>query len=45
VVPIRERDPFFPDDLGAVIDRALLDDPESRYSDAGEFLAALRGVL
>jgi hypothetical protein len=45
VVPIRQRDPFFPDDLGAVMDRALMDDPESRYPNAGEFLAALRSVL
>jgi serine/threonine protein kinase len=45
VVPIRDRDPFFPDDLAAVLDRALMDEPASRYRDAGEFLAALRGVL
>jgi serine/threonine protein kinase len=45
IVPIRERDPFLPDDLANVIDRALLDDPAERYPDAGEFVAALRAVL
>jgi pSer/pThr/pTyr-binding forkhead associated (FHA) protein len=45
VVPIRDRDPFLPDDLANVIDRALMDDPEQRYPDAGEFGAALRAVL
>jgi serine/threonine protein kinase len=45
VVPIRDRDPFVPDDLGEVLDRALMDDPESRFPHAGAFLAALRGVL
>ena len=45
VVPIRERDPFLPDDLAEVIDRALADDPKERYASAEEFVAALRGVL
>ncbi len=45
VVPIRDRDPFLPDDLADVIDRALMDDPDERYADAGEFAAALRAVL
>ena len=45
VVPIRDRDPFLPDDLAEVIDRALLDDPEQRYISAGAFLQALRSVL
>ncbi len=45
VVPIRDRDPFLPDDLAAVIDRGLADDPDLRYPTAGEFVAALRGVL
>jgi serine/threonine protein kinase len=45
VVPIRDRDPFLPDDLAAVIDRGLRDDPHLRYPTAGEFVAALRGVL
>ncbi len=45
VVPIRDRDPFLPDDLANVIDRALMDDPKERYPDAGEFVAALRAVL
>ena len=45
VVPIRDRDPFLPDDLAAVIDRGLRDDPDLRYPTAGEFVAALRGVL
>ncbi len=45
VVPIRDRDPFLPDDLANVLDRALMDDPKKRYPDAGEFVAALRAVL
>ena len=45
VVPIRDRDPFLPDDLAAVVDRALMDDPEKRYPTAGEFVTALRAVL
>jgi hypothetical protein len=45
VVPLRDRDPFLPDDLAGVIDRALQDDPERRYPSAQEFEAALRGVL
>jgi serine/threonine protein kinase len=45
VVPIRDRDPFLPDDLAAVIDRGLQDDPDRRYPTAGEFVTALRGVL
>jgi len=45
VVPIRDRDPFVPDDLAEVIDRALADDPGQRYPTAEEFAIALRGVL
>jgi serine/threonine protein kinase len=45
VVPIRQRDPALPEDLAAVIDRGLADEPERRYPSAGEFAAALRSVL
>lgn len=45
VVPIRDRDPFLPDELANVIDQALMDDPAQRYPDAGQFVAALRAVL
>jgi hypothetical protein len=45
VVPIRDRDPFLPDDLAEVIDRGLMDDPGQRYASAGAFLQALRSVL
>jgi ribosomal protein L37AE/L43A len=45
IVPIRQRDPFLPDDLADVIDRALVDDVDRRYQNAGELAAALRAVL
>jgi serine/threonine protein kinase len=45
VVPIRQRDPFLPDEFSEVIDRALVDDPAERYPSAEEFLGAVRGVL
>jgi serine/threonine protein kinase len=45
VVPLRQRDPALPQDLAAVLDRALDDDPEKRYPTAREFADALRGVL
>jgi len=45
VVPIRDRDPFLPDEFSEVIDRALVDDPAERFPSAEEFLGALRGVL
>ncbi|HYN01129.1 MAG TPA: FHA domain-containing serine/threonine-protein kinase [Vicinamibacteria bacterium] len=45
VVPLRQRDPSVPEDLAAVIDRALDDDPSRRFPTARELVAALRGVL
>jgi serine/threonine protein kinase len=45
VVPLRLRDPSVPEDLAAVIDRALDDEPSRRFPTAREFVAALRGVL
>jgi len=45
VVPIRRRDASIPEDLAAVIDRALNDEPEARYPTAREFDSALRSVL
>lgn len=40
LTPLAERRPDMPADLCAVIDRALNRDPEDRYADAGEMLAA-----
>jgi len=44
IVPIRERDPWMPDALAAVVDRAIADDPGQRYAHAGELRDALRAV-
>jgi len=44
-VPLRRRDPSVPEDLAAVIDRALDDEPARRFPTASEFGAALKGVL
>jgi serine/threonine protein kinase len=44
-VPIREREASLPEDLAAVLDRALDDDPDARYPTAREFADALRAVL
>ena len=45
VVPLRQRDPSVPEELAAVIDRALDDEPSRRFPSARELVAALRGVL
>jgi eukaryotic-like serine/threonine-protein kinase len=45
VVPLRQRDPSIPEDLAAVIDRALDDEPARRFPTAREFGAAIKGVL
>jgi serine/threonine protein kinase len=45
VVPLRRRDPSVPEELAAVIDRALDDEPARRFPTAREFGSALRGVL
>jgi len=45
IVPLRQRDPSLPEDLAAVIDRALDDEPARRFPTAREFGAALNGVL
>jgi len=44
-VPLRKRDPSIPEDLAAVIDRALDDEPARRFPTAREFASAIRGVL
>jgi serine/threonine protein kinase len=44
-VPIRERDASLPEDLAAILDRALDDQPDARYPTAREFADALLGVL
>jgi len=45
VVPLRRRDPSLPEDLAAVIDRALDDEPARRFPTAREFSSALEGAL
>ncbi len=45
VVPVRERDPSLSVELSRVVDRAIADDPASRFPDAGSFREALIGVL
>jgi serine/threonine protein kinase len=45
VVPLRQRDPALPEELAAVLDRALTDDPALRYPTAGDFARALAQVL
>ena len=44
-VPLRKRDASVPEDLAAVIDRALEDEPARRFPTAREFGDALKGVL
>jgi len=44
-VPLRQRDPSIPEDLAAVIDRALEDEPARRFPTAREFGDAVKGVL
>jgi serine/threonine-protein kinase len=40
--PVREAAPGTPDALAAIVDKALVKDPEHRFAHAGEMLAALR---
>ena len=44
-MPLRQRDPSIPEDLAAVIDRALEDEPARRFPTAREFGDAVKGVL
>ena len=44
-VPIRRRAPAVPKRLAAVIDHALVDDPEIPFKSAAEFRRALEGAL
>jgi serine/threonine protein kinase len=44
-VPVRSREPSLPARLAAVIDAALVDDPDLAVTSAGEFRAALAGAL
>ncbi len=45
IVPILERDPWIPEAVAAVIDRAIADHPQDRYATATEFRDALREAL
>jgi serine/threonine protein kinase len=44
-LPLRERDPWLPERLAEVVDRAVTDDLSQRYASAGEFKDALRRAL
>ncbi|HEX6973149.1 MAG TPA: serine/threonine-protein kinase, partial [Vicinamibacterales bacterium] len=44
-VPLRERRPDLPIDFTRAVDRAIARDPQERYSDVGEFEAALNRVI
>lgn len=44
-IPIRQRDPGIPKELAAIVDRALADDPEKRYPDAGAMRQALLEIV
>jgi eukaryotic-like serine/threonine-protein kinase len=44
-VPIRQRAPDLPARLAAVIDEALIDNPEIRFKTAAEFHAVLKEAL
>jgi serine/threonine protein kinase len=44
-VPIRQRVPAIPARLAAVIDKALIDEPEIGFKSAAEFRAALKEAL
>jgi len=41
MIPIRERVPGLPDQVGAAIDRALAKKPDERFASVGEFIGAL----
>jgi serine/threonine protein kinase len=43
-LPLRQRDPWLPAELAAVVDRAVMDDLAQRYATAAEFRDALRKV-
>ena len=45
IVPIRQRYPQIPQDVGTVIDRSVAQDPKDRYQTAGDMLNALAKVL
>jgi serine/threonine-protein kinase len=45
MVPLRRRDPDIPQAVAQVIDRAVANDPQERYADAGAMRAALEAAL
>jgi eukaryotic-like serine/threonine-protein kinase len=44
-LPLRQRDPWLPERLAEVVDRAVADDLGQRYETAGDFRNALRRAL
>ncbi len=44
-LPLRQRDPWLPERLAQVVDRAVADDLSQRYATAAEFRDALRRAL
>jgi serine/threonine protein kinase len=44
-VPIRQRKPWLPKDLAAIIDLALVEEPEIPFKTAAAFKKALEGML
>ncbi len=44
-VPIRQRKPWVPARLAAVIDRALVEEPEIPFKTAAEFKESLENAL
>jgi hypothetical protein len=45
IIPIRQRDSSIKRSIADVIDRALLEDPEQRFANAGEMLQAMKKAI
>lgn len=44
IIPINKRDPDIPRNLAMVLDKAIQANPDDRFQDAGEMVAALKSV-